>query len=301
MAVAGVAAGSALLFTVAAMMPRLRPALAAAPFPLIAMRMRGSRGSALMAALLAAGFVGVLLSPGQALQYLLLLVAPALLMGEAMAQGRGLVRACTWAFVLVTLEIGAALVFDGAGMSSRALHLTDEMSAYLLGEMRTGAVPVEQVEAWTQWLAQLREVLTVVYPAAYVIGGALLVLANGTLLRMYLARRDPGWLEGGEFEGIRWPIGLAMAFVFSGFGVALVPLRPVVYNVLLVLTFFLALQGLAVVAYYARRLAAPPLFRAAVVILVLVNPWAPQILALLGLFDAWIDFRKWAEPPTEKA
>ena len=28
-----------------------------------------------------------------------------------------------------------------------------------------------------------------------------------------------------------------------------------------------------------------------------MNPWAPQILALLGLFDNWIDFRKWAEPP----
>src|SRR6185503_9032719 len=136
-----------------------------------------------------------------------------------------------------------------------------------------GGLPVEQVEAWTRWFQVLRDVLTVVYPATYVIGGALLVLANGTLLRMYLARRDPGWLEGGEFEGIRWPIGLAIAFVLAGFGVALAPLRPVAYNVLLVLTFFLALQGLAVVAFYARRLAAPPLFRAAVVILVLVNPW----------------------------
>ena len=33
------------------------------------------------------------------------------------------------------------------------------------------------------------------------------------------------------------------------------------------------------------------------VVLVLVNPWAPQILALLGLFDNWFDFRQWAEPP----
>ena len=40
------------------------------------------------------------------------------------------------------------------------------------------------------------------------------------------------------------------------------------------------------------------LFRSAVVVvLVLANPWAVQILALLGLFDTWADFRKWAEPP----
>ena len=66
-----------------------------------------------------------------------------------------------------------------------------------------------------------------------------------------------------------------------------------------ILAFFFALQGLAVVAFYARRLAAPPILRAAVVLLVLVNPWAPQILALMGLFDIWLDLRKYAEPPAE--
>ena len=40
-----------------------------------------------------------------------------------------------------------------------------------------------------------------------------------------------------------------------------------------------------------------PASRWAVLILVVVNPWAPQILALIGLFDIWFDFRKWAEPP----
>jgi uncharacterized protein YybS (DUF2232 family) len=74
-------------------------------------------------------------------------------------------------------------------------------------------------------------------------------------------------------------------------------LRPAAYNGLLILAFFFALQGLAVVSFYAQRLAAPPLLRAAVLVLVLINPWAPQILALIGLFDIWFDFRKWAEPP----
>jgi len=44
-------------------------------------------------------------------------------------------------------------------------------------------------------------------------------------------------------------------------------------------------------------LAGPPLLRVAVVMLVLANPWAPWILSLLGLFDTWFDFRKWADPP----
>ena len=149
----------------------------------------------------------------------------------------------------------------------------------------------------SRW-ATLRDALAVVFPAAWVIGAAVLVAANAALLRLYLLRRDPGWLEDGEFERVRllprrwwwcsccpaprwrWPLA-----------------RPAAYNVLLVTAFFFALQGLAVVAFYARRLAGPPLLRAAVLVLVLANPWAPQILALLGLFDNWFDFRRWAEPP----
>jgi uncharacterized protein YybS (DUF2232 family) len=92
---------------------------------------------------------------------------------------------------------------------------------------------------------------------------------------------------------------MAVTFVFAGAAVAFPPLRPAGYNVLLVLAFFFALQGLAVVSFYARRLAAPPFLRAAVVLLVLVNPWAPQILALMGLFDIWLDLRKYAEPPAD--
>jgi uncharacterized protein YybS (DUF2232 family) len=127
------------------------------------------------------------------------------------------------------------------------------------------------------------------------------VIANAGLLRLYLLRRDPGWLEDGEFERVRFPLALVGVFILSGAAVALPVARPAAYNVLLVVAFFFALQGFAVVAFYARRLAAPPLLRAAVLVLVLANPWAPQILALLGLFDNWFDFRRWAEPPREKA
>ena len=138
------------------------------------------------------------------------------------------------------------------------------------------------------------------FPAFLVIAAAVLVAANAALLRLYLLRRDPGWLEDGEFERVRFPIGLVLAFVLSGAAVALPLARPAAYNVLLVVAFFFALQGLAVVGFYARRLAAPPLVRGLALTLVLVNPWAAQMLALLGLFDNFFDFRRFAEPPTDE-
>jgi len=75
------------------------------------------------------------------------------------------------------------------------------------------------------------------------------------------------------------------------------PVRPLAYNALLILAFLLALQGLAVVLYYANRLAGPPFLRRMVVVLVLINPWASYLLGLIGLFDLWFDFRRFADVP----
>jgi uncharacterized protein YybS (DUF2232 family) len=159
------------------------------------------------------------------------------------------------------------------------------------------SMPPEQVDAFVEQAATAYEAMLVIYPAAYIIGAAIVVLLNASLLRLYLRRRDPGWLDAGEFESVRWPFVLAVAFVALGLAVLSPLLRPAAYNGLLIVAFFFGLQGLAVVCFYAQRLAAPPLLRAAVLVLVLINPWAPQILALIGLFDTWFDFRKWAEPP----
>jgi len=181
-------------------------------------------------------------------------------------------------------------------MAALALAPWDELrSASFVEGLKAAGLPAEQVQWWLDRATLVHGVMGVVYPAFFLITGAAIALGHALLLRLYLRRRDPGWLEGGEFENLRLPLALSVALVGCGAAVLAPELRPLAYNVLLVLVFLYVLQGVAVVSYYARRLAAPPLLRAAVLLLVLVNPWAPQVLCLLGLFDLWFDFRKWAE------
>jgi uncharacterized protein YybS (DUF2232 family) len=294
-----VAAGlaSASLFACSLLHPLAVPLVIASPFPLTLQRLRSGLGSGLLATLLALALVGGLLNAGQAVAFLLLLAVPGLLIAEAMARGRGLRRGGLWAFALLSVLTSLALVFANQQLARWAVEPFEQArSDSFLGQLKDSGWTAEMITQWTEQAQITHDVLAVVYPAAYIILGGLFVLANTALLRWYLARRDPGWLDGGEFEGLRLPLALAVVFVLAGASVALPPLRPAAYNVLLVLAFFFGLQGLAVVAFYARRLAAPPFLRAAVVLLVLVNPWAPQILALMGLFDIWLDLRKYAEP-----
>jgi hypothetical protein len=268
------------------------------PFPLILSRLRGGRVAALLATLLSTGILGVTLSPGQALVFVGLLAGPGLLLGEALATGHGLLRGGLWGFALVAVEIGLALLWAGPELATQVSEpLRQLRSDEFLAELQKGGFDAEQVQQWTDQLGQILAAWRIVYPAAFLIMGGLLVVANAALLRAYLARRQPAWLQGGDLEGLRWPFGLAVAFVISGGSVLVPAFRSGAYNALLLVAFLYALQGLAVVAYYARRLAGPALVRIGLVLLLLLSPWALPVLALLGLFDTWADFRRFAEPP----
>ncbi|HXY41017.1 MAG TPA: DUF2232 domain-containing protein [Vicinamibacteria bacterium] len=269
--------------------------------PLAVQRLRGGAVAGSLATALGAATIAALVTPGAAALYLLVLAPCGLLLGEALARGRGLLRGCTWAFALLLVELAIALFFAAPSMEQRSLQPLDpKRSEAFLSDLQKKGVPEDTVADIREQAAAMREVMAVVFPAAWIIAAALLVIANAALLRLYLLRRDPGWLEDGEFERIHFPLALVAVFILAGASVALPLFRPAAYNVLLVVAFFFALQGLAVVGFYARRLAAPPLLRLALLVLVLANPWAPEILALLGLFDNWFDFRRWAEPPREK-
>jgi uncharacterized protein YybS (DUF2232 family) len=288
---------SALLFVSSLFVPIAFVLAMVSPLPLMVLRLRAGLTFSLLAAAFSVALVAGIIDPSPAGFFFCLFVAPGLLIAEAMARGRGLLRGCAWAFALLSVQIGLALVFAPDPMAARVIEPLDQLRSTEFTDELKARLPADQVSEWTAQITEFHDLMAVVFPAIYIIMGALIVLANAALLRAYLQRRDPGWLEGDEFEGIRWPSVLSMAFVLAGAAVALPPARAAAYNVLLVLAFFFALQGLAVAAFYAHRLAGPPVLRAAVVVLVLVNPWAHYILALLGLFDIFFNFRKWALPP----
>jgi hypothetical protein len=290
--------GSAALYASLLVHQAFLPLAVVSSFQLTLQRLRNGVGSAFLATTLAASLLAGIFSPGHALSFLAGTAVPGLLIAEAMARGRGLRRGALWAFGYLSAVVGLALLFAGPRLLTAAVAPTDYLlSSEFVEQLRASGWTAERVGEWSDQWRQVRTVMEVVYPAAFVISAGLWVLVNAGLLRLYLARKDPGWLDGSEFEGLKLSLGFAVAFVAAGAGLVFPALRPFSYNALLVLAFVFALQGLAVVVFYAHRLAAPPLLRAAVVLLVLVNPWAPQILALVGLFDIWLDLRKYAEPP----
>jgi uncharacterized protein YybS (DUF2232 family) len=266
--------------------------------PIAIQRLRGT-GAAFGTVLAAAAFIVAFADLGYAVVFLVMFAAPGVLIGEGLVRGRGLRRGCLWAFLLLCAEVLFMLLVNAPAMGEVMTKAAAMNRSPLILAQMQGLMQPEQIEQWTEQSKTLENALAVVYPAAWIIIGGLVIAANAAAVRAYLIRRDPAWLDGGEFEGVRLPFALAVAFVLAGATVVLPPLRPLGYNVLLIVAFLLWLQGLAVVLYYANRLAGPPFLRRMVVVLVLVNPWAPQLLGLLGLFDLWFDFRRYADIPAD--
>lgn len=293
----GAAVLAVLLFALFHVVPLLSLAAIVCPLPLAAHRLRGGLTAGLLATLLAAGLIGAVFSLGSALLFVAAFALPGLLIAEGLARGRGLLRGCTWAFAWLASEVVVLLLGAAPQMAALLVEPFAEMGTpRFLDELRRGGLPAERVELFAEQAQTWHAALSVVYPAAFIVLAALVVLANATLLRSYLVRRDPGWLEDGEFEELHWPLALVPVFLLAGLGVGWAVSRPLAYNVLLVLAFFFGLQGLAVLVYYAYRLAGPLFVRVGLMALMLLNPWAPQVLALVGLFDLFMDFRKWARP-----
>ncbi|HEX9305812.1 MAG TPA: DUF2232 domain-containing protein [Thermoanaerobaculia bacterium] len=107
-----------------------------------------------------------------------------------------------------------------------------------------------------------------------------------------LARPAPS-AEAARFERLRLPAGVAPLFVAAGAGSVFVPpaARPAMGSILLPLTALYFVAGLSIICHFARRWFRFWLLRVGVYTLVAYFPMNVGV-ALLGLFDWYVDFRR---------
>jgi uncharacterized protein YybS (DUF2232 family) len=97
-------------------------------------------------------------------------------------------------------------------------------------------------------------------------------------------------------EWLIWPL------LVSGFG-WFIPLRPVATIALDCFVCMLGIyfcQGLAIMAFYFKRLGMPPVARGLIYFVTLAQPVLTALVGAAGVFDLWVDFRR-LKPPDAAA
>ena len=120
----------------------------------------------------------------------------------------------------------------GSPVNFRGVRVGQVTGVFTGDECLAGKLPIQGTElcAVADYMYSLEHLLAIlgdpapagparVWPAPLSVsavsgwGGRVLLAGDAALLRLYLLRRDPGWLEDGEFERLRFPLALVAAFV----------------------------------------------------------------------------------------
>ncbi|MDW7711372.1 MAG: DUF2232 domain-containing protein [Deferrisomatales bacterium] len=195
------------------------------------------------------------------------------------------------------LSLGFLAVGSGLGpldyLDQALGHAVEQAGAFLL----QGDADAEAALAVQSWAEQTRRVLSLTFPGLY----AVLAILTGWVNAL-LARR--GAVEAGEgvWSGWRAPeswiwglIGAGLLALFAGG-----PLGTLALNVFVVALGIYFLQGLAVIHHLFTARGLPRFLRVAAYILLFVQLPLMLVVAALGAFDLWFDFRaRWSPRPPE--
>jgi len=246
----------------------------------------------LCAALTGFGLAGY----SEAVGYLVQFGVPSLLLPWLLKRGIRWDRALALSLLLL-LGIGGLFLY---GLAARQqVTVPTLVEGYLQGEIETALtlagnmdLPVSQAAQFEATVRHTGDLLLQVYPAAAAVGYGLLLLT--TLLGLVMAGRSCYRIPGRPFEEWKVPELLIWGLIVAGGGVLLADgmVSVVALNLLVVMLPLYFLQGLAIVRYFFRSRRVSPLLRTlGYVLLATLNP-LPVLVAGIGVFDLWIDFRK---------
>ncbi|MDD5560477.1 DUF2232 domain-containing protein [Candidatus Methylomirabilis sp.] len=271
------------------------------PLPLILLSVRHGRVAALLGVLAVGTCLAGLLGSGHAWVFYIEFGLPAIVLAEAIRRQWApevSVAAGSLAVIVGGLA-GLFILAWGAGGSMLDLlkyrldiAVREAMELY----SKVGVSP-DEVGPLFGSVEEVRGFLLTTSPGLFMAAALLSTSAN-----FFLARRGSAdnAAPGSSKPGFAWRMPDLLVWVFIGSAVLLLSGLPIAkeigFNGLLVMMTLYFLQGLAIATFWFRRLGLSPLVGMLGVVLLLLQPLLLFLLALVGLFDIWVVFRRHSLP-----
>ena len=192
---------------------------------------------------------------------------------------------------------GMLLYFYGSwGAMTQDLRgsLIDNLTVALRVHEKMG-FPQESLNLFSEKIPEIVEQMLRLLPGLLFVSLCLVVLLNILFLLRRFPERRAQWLSVATFREWKCPEQLVWALIACGFAFFVPgnePLTIVAANVLLVIGVCYFIQGLAIVAFFFHKNNVPRFLRSATYILIIFQQVFTLLVAALGLFDLWGDFRR---------
>lgn len=155
-----------------------------------------------------------------------------------------------------------------------------------------GGVTGEELELIRRSMSTVADMLQRLYPA--LVTAMLVVIAgcNLVLIKKSTAKTAVN-LHIGDFSTFRNPDLLIWILIVTGFSL-LLPVSLMTtpaLNILLIVSMLYFFQGMAVVSALTTKHSVPALMRVLLYAMLIIQPYLLALVAGIGLFDLWVDFR----------
>ncbi len=270
------------------------------PLPVILLSVRHGRAIALLGVLAVGASLAPLLGLGYTWAFCLEFALPALVLAEAIRREWAPERSVA-AGVLAVLGgslLGLFILSRGEGGPIEYLleHL-DLALQEALGFYSKMGLSSDEVGRLSTSAEQVRRFLLAASPGLFIAAALLTTSTNYFLARSGVARAST---TGGSEPGFAWNMPDWLVWLLIGAASLFLSGLPIVkeigLNGLLVMMTLYLLQGLAIAAFWLRRLKLPPLVGILGVVLLLLQPLLLLLLTGVGLFDIWFVFRRQTLP-----
>lgn len=267
-----------------------------APFPAVFFRFRHGRGTAVIITLGATTLLTAAFGIQAGAFFLLQCGVIALLMPELLAREYGATRTIAWTTAAnLALFAVAALAFNLVSGQNFHLLVVNEINASIaqaISIYEKAGVKGDELALMKQSMSMAAGLITRIYPALATIMLTAMTGLNLALARRAAVRLDLG-LKIGDFNSFRNREPLVWLLIAAGF--AMLAGNPVIttpaLNVLVIVIGLYSLQGLAIVLTIISRQSFAGVMRVMLFLMLLFQPYLVALLATLGIFDLWGDFR----------
>jgi uncharacterized protein YybS (DUF2232 family) len=201
----------------------------------------------------------------------------------------------------------ASVIFVGAAMLLRLLYgswssILQEMKSGITDSIMSAVrmyekmdIPQESLNLLKDRAPEMADMALQILPAMAFIGLALIVLFNVLFLCRRFPDRRAQWLAAETLREWKAPDALVWGLIVCGF-IVFIPgfdtFKLIAVNILLVVVTGYFFQGLAIVAYFFHKNNVPRIFRGMIYFFIAFQQICTLLVAGLGLFDLWGDFRR---------
>jgi len=161
-------------------------------------------------------------------------------------------------------------------------------------------IPTEQIDILKDNVKQITEFFANIFPALVLVGAAFVVWVNILAARELFQRSGMWNPELGDLSRWKTPDKLIWLLIAAG-GALLAPVtwvNVIGLNATIVCLFAYLLQGLSIVSFLFKTKNVHRTFRIFCYVLIFAQQYVLLFLAAVGVFDLWVDFRRFIKPVT---